>query len=88
MVDNTGVEHVVRTAAHRQGLRLTKSKTQNDRASDYGTYGLVDKNNVLVEGDPNTGYGLPLDVVAAKVGIEVVYSDDHIPSIHHSADWR
>lgn len=69
------VERVIRTVARNQGLHFRKSRTRNERAVDYGTYGLVDENNVLVEGDTNTGYGLSLDVVAAKVGLSVEYLD-------------
>jgi len=54
----------LRRMAERQGLRLTKSRRRDERALDYGTYGLVDAwTNSLEVGDPNTGYGLSIDEV-------------------------
>ncbi len=36
-------ETKLRRMAHRQELRLIKSRTRNPNAMDYGMYGLVDK---------------------------------------------
>jgi hypothetical protein len=58
-------ENRLRRTAARQGLRLEKSRSRDPRAIGHGTYHLADANNVVVEGDPNTGYGLDLDTVAA-----------------------
>ena len=57
-------ENRLRRMAERQGLALHKSRRRDERALDFGTYGLYDANrNVLEVGDPNTGYGLSLDDV-------------------------
>lgn len=74
MVDNSGVEHIVRTSAQQRGLKLIKSKA-------HGTYGLVDENNVLVAGDSNTAYGLSLSEAAAVVGKTVVIDGDGLATL-------
>ncbi len=64
------------TKAVEDVIRATAWKQGLDLQKSAGTYGL------------GTDNGLSLDEVAAKVGIEVVYSDNGVPSIHHSTEWR
>lgn len=54
-------ENRLRRAAERQGLRLERSRRRDRRATDYGTYMLVDPdtNTIAVCGLPS-GYGLRL----------------------------
>ncbi len=51
-------ENKARRAAARQGLRLAKSRTRDGRATDYGTFMVVD-----VEGNWLVAEGLYLDEV-------------------------
>ena len=44
-------ENRLRRMADRQGLRLQKSRRRDVRALDYGTYQLVDVQNVVVAED-------------------------------------
>ncbi|MBV9311043.1 MAG: hypothetical protein JOZ73_09425 [Solirubrobacterales bacterium] len=54
--------------ALQQGLRLRKSVLGDERARHFGTYGLYDrKRDVMVVGNPETGYGLSLDDVEAAL---------------------
>lgn len=58
------LENRLRRMATRQGLRLSKSRSRDTRALDYGTYGLANATtNDVVAGDINTGYGLSLDEI-------------------------
>jgi hypothetical protein len=53
-----------RRAAKRQRLALSKSRTRDVRAYDYGTYMLIDPyTNTIVAGDGNSGYGMDLDAI-------------------------
>ncbi len=60
-------ENRLRRMAARQGLRLSKSRTRDTRAVDYGTYMLSDprlSNAVLVGGlSWARGYGASLDEI-------------------------
>ena len=57
-------ENRLRRAAQRQGLALTKSRRRDPRATDYGTYMLVDQQtNAVVASGSQSGYGLSLDDV-------------------------
>lgn len=59
-------ENRLRRAAHRQGLRLEKSRARDPRGITYGTYQLVDPHtNTIVYADwaYGRGYGLALDDV-------------------------
>ena len=57
-------ENRLRRAAQRQGLTLTKSRRRDPRATDYGTYMLVDRQtNAVVASGSQSGYGLSLDDV-------------------------
>jgi hypothetical protein len=47
-------ESRARGQAHRQGLKLTKSRTRNTCAIDYGTYHLSDESNTIVAGERMT----------------------------------
>jgi len=54
----------LRRMAERQGLVLRKSGRRDERALDYGTFGLYDAwTNTLEVGDLSTGYGLSIDEV-------------------------
>jgi hypothetical protein len=56
-------ENRLRNAAHRQGLKLSKSRRRDPRAQDYG-YMLIDPttNTPVVWGSPRL-YGLSLDEI-------------------------
>jgi len=57
-------ENRLRRAAQRQGLALTKSRRRDPRATDYGTYMLVDaQTNTLAAWGLRSGYGMSLDDV-------------------------
>jgi hypothetical protein len=57
-------ENRARRAAQRQGLMLTKSKRRDPRATDYGTYMLIDAHtNAVIAYGLESGYGLSLDEV-------------------------
>jgi hypothetical protein len=57
-------ENRLRRAAQRQGLTLAKSRRRDTRASDYGTYMLVDgSTNFVVANGLQSGYGLSLDEI-------------------------
>jgi hypothetical protein len=57
-------ENQLRRAAHRQGLMLAKSRRRDPRATDYGTYMLVDPStNTIVAGNTESGYGMSLDEI-------------------------
>jgi hypothetical protein len=57
-------ENRLRRAAQRQGLMLAKSRRRDPRASDYGTYMLVDaQTNTLTAWGLPPGYGMSLDDV-------------------------
>jgi hypothetical protein len=57
-------ENRLRRAAQRQGLMLAKSRRRDPRASDYGTYMLVDaQTNTLIAWGLPPGYGMSLDDV-------------------------
>ena len=43
-------ENRIRRMAHRQGLRLTKSRVRDPRAIGFNCYGLSDERNVAVFG--------------------------------------
>ncbi len=64
-------ENRIRRASERQGFRLEKSRSRDERSIDYGTYQLVDNqtNTVVSHGLPG-GYGLDL----ADVG-EFLFED-------------
>jgi hypothetical protein len=58
----TVYESRLRRMAERQGLRLEKTRRRDTRATDYGTYMLVDPTtNTISAGDEQNGYGLGLD---------------------------
>jgi hypothetical protein len=57
-------ENRLRRAAQRQGLMLAKSRRRDPRATDYGTYMLVDPStNAVIASGSQSGYGLSLDDV-------------------------
>jgi hypothetical protein len=59
------LENRLRRAARRQGLRLEKSRVRDPRATEWGTYHLVDtQTNTLAAYGYQSGYGLGLDDVA------------------------
>ena len=60
-------EQQLRQTAFQHGLRLRKSVRGDERARHFGTYGLYDKRDVMVVGNPQTGYGLSLDDVEAAL---------------------
>ena len=61
-------ENKVRRAAERQGLLLRKSRRRDPRATDYGTYMLVDQQtNAIVAYGLQSGYGLSLDEVEEQL---------------------
>jgi hypothetical protein len=49
------------------GLRLRKSVRGDERARHFETFGLYDKRDVMVVGSPESGYGLTLDDVEARL---------------------
>jgi hypothetical protein len=58
----------LRRVAQRRGLRLDKSRSRDPRATDYGTYQLVDvTTNALVSYGLETGYGLSLADIAQRL---------------------
>lgn len=62
------LENRLRRAAERQGLRLEKSRSRDPRATDYGTYQLVDPStNTLVAYGLQGGYGMALDEIAREL---------------------
>jgi hypothetical protein len=68
MAENTQVkirENRLRNAARRQGLRLVKSRTRDERALSFGTYWLLDAPSSAVEvGGDN---GTDLDAIEAAL---------------------
>lgn len=57
-------ENRLRRAAQRQGLILARSRRRDPRATDYGTYMLVDPStNFVVAHGLQSGYGLSLDEI-------------------------
>jgi hypothetical protein len=61
---HTAREMRARRAAKRQGLELSKSRTRDPRATDYGTYMLVNPHTkTLVAYGLERGYGLDLDAI-------------------------
>ncbi|ANS29379.1 hypothetical protein R1CP_23555 [Rhodococcus opacus] len=62
----------LRRAAVRQGLRMEKSRRRDTRATDYGTYHLVEAetNDLKAHGLPR-GYGLSLDDVERALNGEL-----------------
>lgn len=61
-------ENRIRRIAERRGLRLEKSRRRDPRATDYGTYRLVDAETNAIEayGDSSL-YGLTLDEIEAQL---------------------
>ena len=60
----------LRRLAERQGMRLEKSPRRDQRASDYGTYRLVDAREgwvVLADQQTGQGYGMSLDDIEARL---------------------
>ncbi|MHB8297969.1 MAG: hypothetical protein ACYDDW_05245 [Dermatophilaceae bacterium] len=61
-------ENRLRRAAQRQGLTLAKSRRRDTRATDYGTYMLVDPStNAVVAHGGQSGYGLSLDEIESAL---------------------
>ena len=61
-------ENRLRRAAQRQGLMLAKSRRRDPRATDYGTYMLVDAStNAVVAYGLQSGYGMSLDEVEVQL---------------------
>ena len=61
-------ENRLRRAAQRQGLTLAKSRRRDPRATDYGTYMLVDQQtNAVVAHGMQLGYGLNLDEIESAL---------------------
>jgi hypothetical protein len=57
-------ENRLRRMAERQGLQLQKSRRRDPRATEFGTYQLVDRyNDTLAAGGGQNGYGMTLDEV-------------------------
>jgi hypothetical protein len=63
-------ENRLRRAAGRQGLRLMKSRRRDSRATDFGTYMLVDAatSSVTASSGSQSGYGLTLDDIERELG--------------------
>ncbi|TKV61348.1 hypothetical protein FDO65_07050 [Nakamurella flava] len=64
--DDKPREQRARRAAARQGLRLTRSRTRNERAYDFGQYFLSDSHNWLQSSE----YGMNLDEVEEYLAAE------------------
>jgi hypothetical protein len=64
-------ENRLRRAARRQGLMLVKSRRKDPRATDYGTYMLVNpnRNNTIVAYGLPDGYGLTLDKIEEQLSV-------------------
>ena len=61
-------ENRLRRAAERQGLRLEKSRRRDPRATDYGTYMLIDQETGGVAAyGLQSGYGLTLDDIEQQL---------------------
>ena len=61
-------ENRLRRVAARQGLKLMKSPRRDVRATDYGTYQLVDQStNTLVSYGLQSGFGLSLEEIAEQL---------------------
>jgi hypothetical protein len=59
-------ENRIRRAAQRQGLTLTKSRRRDARATDFGTFMLIDEQtNAVVASGSQYSYGMDLDAVEA-----------------------
>jgi hypothetical protein len=57
-------ENRLRRMAERQGLQLQKSRRRDPRATEFGTYQLVDRyNDTLAAGGGRNGYGMTLDEI-------------------------
>lgn len=56
-------ENRLRRMAHRQGLRLRKSKRRDPMATGYGTYMLVDSAGAVYASGSDGHYGLTLTQV-------------------------
>jgi hypothetical protein len=57
-------ENRLRRMAERQGLQLQKSRRRDPRATEFGTYQLVDRyNDTLAARGGQNGYGMTLDEV-------------------------
>ena len=57
-------ENRLRRAAHRQGLRLERSRRRDPHALDFGTYRLLNSRTAAVVAvGSESGYGLTLDQV-------------------------
>ena len=59
----TRSESALRRAVARTGHRLIKSRTRNDRASDWQTYHIADAQNNLAASGLMSGFGLTTDDV-------------------------
>jgi hypothetical protein len=64
-IQTAKLEASLRRKARSSGLLLRKCRVRDQQHPAFGTYGLVDANNHLVLGDGSTGYGIPLEAVAA-----------------------
>lgn len=61
-------ENRLRRVAARQGLKLMKSPRRDVRATDYGTYQLVDQStNTVVSCGLQSGFGLSLEEIAEQL---------------------
>jgi hypothetical protein len=69
MTDSLKVhENRLRRMAQRQGLLLAKSRRRDTRATDWGTYRLLDtKFGTVACGDISTGFGMSLDEIEAAL---------------------
>lgn len=57
-------ENRLRRMAERQNLQIMKSRRRDPRATDYGTYQIIDPyNNTIVAHALQSGYGMSLDDV-------------------------
>jgi hypothetical protein len=57
-------ENRLRRMAERQGLQLQKSRRRDPRATEFGTYQLLDRSNDTLAGrGGQNGYGMTLDEV-------------------------
>ena len=60
-------EQQLQRMAFEHGLWLRKSVRGDERARQFGTYGLYDRKDVMVVGSPETGCGLSLSDVEAAL---------------------
>jgi hypothetical protein len=77
-------ENRLRRAAERQGLRLTKSRSRDPNALDFGLYALVDNEKNFLINEPLAGHWVhswTLDEIDEYLNPPPIYVDASIPAV-------